>query len=79
MLLTTIIVTYHVVVWVLLSMFSIFCITSFRDSPTTPARPLLYRLFQAKAERVASLQDARHGCGARAGKDRKDGSWLGER
>ena len=55
-LLTTIIVTYCGVVWVLLSMFSIVWMTSFGDSPTTPAWPLLYRLFQTKAGRVASMR-----------------------
>lgn len=43
-------------VWVLLSMFSIVWMTSFGDSPTTPAWPLLYRLFQTKAGRVASMR-----------------------
>lgn len=54
--LTTIIVTHCAVVWVLFIMFSIVWMTSFGDSPSTPAWPLLYRLFQTKAGRVASMR-----------------------
>ena len=55
-LLTTIIVTHCAVVWVLLSMFSIVWMTSFGDSPSTLAWPLLYRLFWTKAGRVVSMR-----------------------
>lgn len=64
--------TYCAVVWVLLSMFSIVWMTSFGDSPTTPAWPLLYRLFQTKAGRVASMR----GYWRRVSRERWEGSQM---